>query len=468
MSKQPETLSIADEFSHAPINDQRLLNRLILTASMLEKQPEKSIPDACLDWATTKATYHLFNHPKITPDVILTSHFSNTIERMKNHPLVLLIQDTTNMDFTTHPKTKGLGPYATQPGTRGLLMHSVLAVTPMGVPLGLLFQDIWARDPEPKGKSVDRRSLPIEQKESFKWLKALEFSSKNLPDTVKTVTVGDREADIFEFFLKANQEGKHFLIRAIRNRRITEEHKLLRDQIENSPIAGTCLIEVPRDTRRNLPPRKAKLQVRFCRVTVCPACPFSRKLGTIPLFAVSAKEIDPPDGDTPIEWLLLTTIPVGSLQEAIQKIEWYRQRWKIERFHYVLKDGCRIEHLQLETSERLKNAIALYSVISWRLLWLMYQSRTTPDAPCSIILENYEWQALYCVVNRTKEPPKTPPTLQESVLLIARLGGFLARKGDGLPGVKVLWRGLQKLNEGLLFVEYFQNSRSSTSDMGND
>jgi hypothetical protein len=468
MTNQPENMSIADEFLNVPINDQRLVNRLIHTASMLEKQPEKSIPDACQNWAATKAAYHLFDHQKITPAVIQSGHFSNTIERIKNHPIVLQIQDTTCIDFTTLQKTKGLGPYTTASSSRGLLMHSVLAVTPTGVPLGLLYQDVWARDPETRGKRKLRRSLPIEEKESFKWLKAMEASSKTIPNTVKAVTVGDREADIFEFFQKAHQEGHHLLIRAIRNRRITEEHKLLRNQIENTPIAGECVIEIPRDTRHNLPPRQAKLNIRFCQVTVYPAFYRSQNpSGTIPLYVVLAQEIDPPSEENSIEWLLLTTIPVGSVQEAVQKIEWYRQRWKIERFHYVLKSGCQIEELQLETTERLKNAIALYSIVAWRLLWLTYQSRTTPDAPCTIILENQEWQALYCVVKRTKKLPKNPPTLIEAVLLMAKLGGFLARKGDGKPGVKVIWRGYQKLNEGLLFVEYFQTIQSSFGDMGN-
>jgi hypothetical protein len=183
---------------------------------------------------------------------------------------------------------------------------------------------------------------------------------------VQTVTVADREADIFEFFQKAFQLKKHLLVRAI---------------------------HVPED-------------------------------------------------EQPIEWLLLTTIPVTNMSEAVQKIEWYRERWKIERFHYTLKSGCRIEYLQLETSERLINAITLYSIIAWRLTWLTYQARVTPNLSCQIILETHEWQSLCCVVNQTKTPQSQPPTLHEAVRLIAKLGGFLGRKHDGEPGVKVLWRGL--------------------------
>lgn len=456
--------SITDEFQNVPINDQRLINRLIITAEILDNQPEKSIPDACDDWAATKATYQLFANEKVTSEAILNSHRLNTIERIGKYPMVLLIQDTSAIDFSTHKKTERLGPFTTGAYSYGLLMHSVLAVSPTGVPLGLLYQDIWARESSPKyTKRNQHRELPIKAKESHKWLKAMEGSLIGIPQPMLTVTVGDREADIFEFFQKARELGTHLLIRAVRNRRILEECKLLLNQLEQTPEAGQCMVDIPRRSEKNLPPRQAKLSVRYCPVTVCPAHSQVKKpKESILLYAIQAREIECPEGEEPIEWFLLTTIPVGSLEEAIQKIEWYRERWKIERFHYILKSGCGIEDLQLETKERLENAIALYSIVAWRLSWLTYQARVTPDFSCSVILEKHEWQALYCVVNKTHTPPEDPPTLEEAILLIAKLGGFLGRKHDGKPGVKVLWRGLQKLNEGLLFVDYFRSIQPSS------
>ena len=453
-----EKTSITDEFQNVPINDQRLANRLINTAATLESQPEKSIPDACQNWAETKAVYNLFANNKVTPSIILTGHQLNTIERMKKYPLVLKIQDTSILDFSTHRNTKGLGKYTTDPYSLGLLMHSVFAVSPDGVPLGLLYQDIWSREHYPDQKRTKRRQLPIEAKESFKWQKAMEGSKVPLLDSTQTVTVGDREADIFELFQKAHQQGEHLLIRAVHNRRITGEYHLLYEQINNVPEIGQCLVDIPRKPEQNLPPRQAKLSVRFCPVNICPTHSRSKNsTESIPLYAVFAREIEVPEGEEPIEWLLLTTIPVTNMAEAVQKIEWYRERWKIERFHYTLKSGCHVEDLQLETKESLSNAIALYSIIAWRLTWLTYQARVTPEFSCQIILETHEWQALYCVVNKTKTPPDQPPTLHEAVRLIAKLGGFLGRKHDGEPGVKVLWRGLQKLNEGMLFVEFINH-----------
>jgi hypothetical protein len=344
-------------------------------------------------------------------------------------------------------------------------MHSALVVTTTGIPLGIIYQHFWARDPS---KSKNHKKFPIEEKESYKWIAAMESYLEHIPPETLAVTVADREADIFDLFKHATQKGHHLLIRAVQNRRINEEHKLLWTQVENSPVAGICRVEVPRDSEHKLPSREVKLQVQFCPVTVLSSRARTDKTPLkIELYAVLAKELDPPEGIEPIEWLLLTTLPVTTLEEAVEKISWYRHRWKIERYHYTLKSGCKVEELQLETGERLKNAIAIYSVVAWRLLWILYQTRETPDAPCSIILETQEWQVLYCIVNNTKVPPPKPPTLGEALMLIAKYGGFLGRKSDGQPGVKVLWRGLQKLNEGMLFVELVKKIPTFSNDVGN-
>jgi hypothetical protein len=464
-----EKSSFADEFQNVPLNDMRLINRLIFIATVLEQNPEKSIPEAFQDWAGTKAAYRFLDNDKVTPEAIQASHRQQTLERMKKHLIVLILQDTTVFDYTSHPNTEGLGPYSTSLNTLGLLMHSVLVVTTTGVPLGVLYQDIWARDPLEFGKKHARHELPIEEKESFKWLKAMDASLKVLPEGLMAVTVCDREADIYELFKKAYQEEHPLLVRAVQNRRIAQEHKLLWKQIENTPVAGFCTVEIPRNPERKLPPRKVQLSVQFCQVTICPPLTKTDNLSAnVELYAVLAKEINPPLTDEPIKWFLLTTLPVTNLEEAVEKIGWYRQRWMIERFHFVLKSGCKVEELQLENDVRLKNAIAIYLVVAWRLTWILYQSRETPEAPCSIILETHEWQSLYCIVNKTKVPPKNSPSLQEAVMLIARLGGFLGRKSDGQPGVKVLWRGLQKLNDTIMFAQHLQSLPHFTKDVGNE
>ena len=172
-----------------------------------------------------------------------------------------------------------------------------------------------------------------------------------------------------------------------------------------------------------------------------------KSLNNLPLYCILAEEINPPEEATAISWLLLTTIPVVTLGDAVEKIRWYTQRWKIERYHYVLKSGCKVEELQLETRNRLENALAVYSIIAWRLLWITYQSRETPTVNCELVLEKHEWQSLYCMINKTPIPPENPPMLKDAVLMLARLGGFLGRKNDHEPGVKVIWRGIQRLKD---------------------
>lgn len=459
---------VSAEFETIPIDDERIVKRLTKTTKLLSEHPDSSIPEACGGWAETKAAYRLLNNKKVTHQAIITGHRQQTVERIKEHEMVLCIQDTTSLDYTNHPNTAGLGLYSDSEKSKGLLIHSALAVTPNGLPLGLLSQEIWTRDPEKRGKKHNRRKLTTDEKESSKWLNALDSSMQGIPNNVMTVTVCDREADIYDFLNKAISQNRHLLIRIAQNRRIVEEHKYIKAEVENQPIAGEIAVNIPRDVENKIPPREVKLNIKYCPVTVM--SPKNRSntkmLPNLKLYAVLAEEINPPEGVKPIYWLLLTTLPVNTLQEAEEKIKWYTQRWKIERFHYVLKSGCGVENLQLETSKRLQNAIAIYSIIAWRILWLTYEARENPDSPCETILKKNEWQAIYCVVNNTIELPETPPSMKEIVLLIAKLGGFLARKSDGEPGAKVIWRGLKKLD---YIVETWSKALSffSSNNMGN-
>lgn len=162
---------------------------------------------------------------------------------------------------------------------------------------------------------------------------------------------------------------------------------------------------------------------------------------------VWAQEEQPPDGEKAIGWLLLTTLTVRDFEQASRCLRWYSHRWLIERYHYTLKSGCRLEQLQLETADRLERALACYAIVAWRLLWLTYEARSHPTLSVEGLLETSEWQALYCHVHQTIALPEVAPTLRDCVRWIARLGGFLGRKSDGDPGVKTLWLGLQRLHD---------------------
>lgn len=447
-------MPITNEFANAEINDRRLVKRLCHTAEMLAERPEKPISSACGPWHDVKAAYQFFDNDKVTCEGILAGHRQHTIERMKAYKIVLDVQDTTPLDHNTHRKTEGLGPFNTSAESLGLLVHTSLAVAANGVPLGILAMLIWARDPAEHGKRDQRKQKATNDKESSKWSIAMDKSLAGVPEDILIVTVCDREGDIYDFVAKASAEERHLLFRVAQNRRTDSEHKKLFEQVIATPVLGHCQIEVPRKPGNNQPPRQAHLAIRSCRVKIIsPLKRASEHLPPVTLYAVEAREENPPKGVEALHWLLLTTLPVFSLQDAMEKIGWYRQRWKIERFHYILKSGCKIEDLRLETKERLERATALYAVIAWRIAWMTYLARENPNLPCTVAFSQMEWQALWRQAHPGKRPPSKPPSLKDAVLWLAKLGGFLGRKSDGNPGVKVLWSGMHNLNIGIRFLD---------------
>jgi hypothetical protein len=435
------------EFAGAELGDERRTQRLVNLATVLSKRPESSLPQACGNGAVLKAAYRFFDNDAIIPQEMLNSHVVSTILRIVSCPLVLAPQDTTSLDWTTHSATEGLGPL-NDPDHHGLFAHTTLAVTPERVPLGLLAQQVWARDPDDVGKRQTRKHRPIEQKESHKWLLSLRAviqAQKRCPDT-QFVSIGDREADVFDLFLEDRPQGVDLLVRAAWNRKVAHPESYLWDRIAVQKVVKRLTVQIPR--RGNQKARKARLALRFCPVRLCP--PKHRAHELLPLvdvWAVHVAEQAPPDGIDPIEWLLLSTRPVLTVEDAVERVDWYSCRWGIELFHKVLKSGCRIEARQLESAQGLHRCLLLYSVIAWRILYAVMLSRNLPNLPCTALLEPEEWQALYCTIHQTPTVPVEPPTLRQAVRWIGRLGGFLGRKGDGEPGVTVLWRGFQSLTD---------------------
>ena len=437
------------ELGHADLGDARLSKRLVKVVEDLAGQPEASVPQACGDWAATKGTYRFWDNDKVEPDSILSAHQQSTIDRiqgLQGQDTILNIQDTTDLDFTHHPGTEGLG-HLDRPWLQGLKVHSCLAVSTEGVPQGFIYQKTWARAPETQGKKHKRRQLETKDKESQGWLDTLSASEEAILEGIDVITIADREADIYDFFAHPRREGSHLLVRISHNRRVEHESKYLWESVRQSPVLGEVKIDIGR--RGNQPPRKATLTIRIASLSICP--PQNRKdrtsLPSIPVYMVLAEEYAPPPGVKPICWLLLATFPVKTFQDAIRCVRYYSYRCLIERYHFVLKSGCGLEKLQLETAERLHCALATYSIVAWRLLWLTYEARENPDSPCDRVLETYEWQALYCYSHKTPVLPITTPSLHEAVVMIAKLGGFLARKSDGEPGVKTIWRGLRRLHD---------------------
>ena len=435
-----------DELRQVHLGDARLNNRLIKLVEDLSSHPESSIPQASGDWASTKGAYRFWSNGKVESDCIIHGHKLATLERLSGHKILLSIQDTTDLNFTHHGKKQGMG-HLDHPFSKGLKVHSSLVVSEQGVPQGLIYQHVWARDPKTLGKKHKRSKLKTKDKESQRWLDALTANQNDIPSDKCVITIADREADIYDFFALPRREASHLLIRVSHNRCVEHEAKYLWESVRESPVLGEVTVEIGRKGKQAA--REANLTVRIANLSICPPAnrPDKSSLKPIPVHLVLAEEYAPPEGVEPVCWLLLATFPVETFDDAIKCVRYYSYRWLIERYHFVLKSGCGLEKLQLETADRIHRALATYCIVAWRLLWLTYEARHSPDSPCDRILDTYEWQSLYCKIHNTSIPPPTPPSLHEAVVMIARLGGFLARKSDGEPGVKTIWRGLRRLHD---------------------
>lgn len=435
-----------EEMKGLDLCDERLKKRVVKCMELWAKNPSASIPQACEDWAATKASYNLLDHENVTCEKLLAPHQEQTILRMKQQERVFAIQDTTYLDLTHFSQMEGVGPIGTEKqNLRGLVMHSTIAVTETGLNLGVIAQDVWAR--EKQSTREKRKEKEIEEKESYKWLAGL----KGTPNLEKTevITICDRESDVYEFFVEAQKESKKILIRGSQNRALMPpETKLVFETVRSRPVVAT--IELSVSAKNNNPARETTVTVRFASVTLKPPSRSKTErvepLPPIDIWVVLVEEVNPPEKDA-IQWLLYTNVPVHTTEDALERVRWYCIRWQIEIWHKILKSGCRIEHRHLHTVERYQLCLVFYLIIAWRIHWMTHFAREQPDAPCTAILSQDEWQTLFVHVTKQTHLPVEPPTAAQAVLWIACLGGFMARKGDGQPGVTVLWRGWTRLQD---------------------
>jgi hypothetical protein len=442
------------EFGGVNLPDGRLRPRLLSLAEDFFRHPSMTLTEALGgDVAKTKAAYRFFKNPQVNLQTLLHSHYEATVTRIAAQPVVLVAQDTTSLNYAKHHATTGLGPINTRAdGALGLKLHDSIALTPEGVPLGLVDIEAWARDPLDAGKSKERKKLPIEKKESQRWLNSYRRTAEiqQLCPQTKIISIADREADIFELFqeVHATKNGPDVLIRASRTTQrsvVDEENEInpLWDYIYAKPVEGGMRLAIPSKGDRKA--RVAELDIRYAQVELCPPKRLS-KSKPITLWAVYALEANPPKDCEATEWLLLTTVPTLTLADAFERLSWYACRWNIEIFHRTLKSGCHIEDRRNATAESLEACLALDLVVAWRIMYLTKLGRETPNVSCRIVFEDAEWQALCCYHARTPNPPETPPTLGEAVRIVAKLGGFLGRKSDGDPGATYMWRGLDHIS----------------------
>jgi hypothetical protein len=444
MMSIPESYWVNEEMKRLELPDKRLEERTRKILYDFSQNPTGSIPQFCPDGAAVKGVYGYCKNEAVAHEAVVEAQRHATLERIKGgkYQRILSVQDTTEYNFNHHPSTTGLGPLDNAK-VKGFFAHSSLAVSPEGLPLGLLGQEVWVRE-ETEGPQASNR--PIEEKESYKWIKALHESSRDIPAEVQLVQVSDQESDIYEYLVEPRADNVELLVRSYQTRETVDDQKEVRAKLRTSRVRGKVEVEVRKTSDR--PGRIAKCQVYYQTVKIRPP---RRRPGLPPdlkpvtLSAVLIREMTPPDGVEGLEWLLLTTLAVLNFDQACEVIRYYTFRWLVERFHFVLKSGCALEDRQFRRADRLQRFLALANIVAWRLLWLTYLGRGRPDLPCTVAFEDYEWQALYSYIHKTAIFPQEPPSLQQVTLWLAQLGGFLGRKGDGYPGVKVLWRGWQRL-----------------------
>jgi len=463
------------EFSSADLGDRRLNRRIVRIAKSLAAAPKESIPSACDGLAETLAVYRFLDNEKVTLQKVLTPHVEQTCRRMRKHPVVLVAQDTTELDYTgCRNRNRDAGPMNKSPLQRGYYLHPSIAFSPDGVCLGTLHAKIWSRDIETFGTSrATVKSRPIEEKESYRWIEGWDVMTKAAracPNS-QVINVSDRESDIHALLLKATNDptpNAHFVIRQRDDRSLpyrvddpnSQAHKKVSSVFPEASVLGTITIETART--RETEARLATVELRSAPVVLKSPRLRRRDPETeVALSVVWAVEVDPPEGVDGIEWVLLTDLPCETLDESVRVVEYYAARWGIEVFFRVLKSGCEVEELQLETQERLEPCLGLYLIVAWRILHLVMMGRHCPDVPCDVLLAESEWRSAWQIRKGTPAPATVPP-LGEMVSIIGSFGCHLGRKSDGPPGPKSIWIGLRRVMDfALAWNTFGPNSQSS-------
>ena len=447
---------VDQELAGSTFKDERLGRRLRKLLVQMAGAVGAPIPLACQDWASAKAAYRFLSNEAVSEAEILAGHFRSTRSRVAAADgTILVLQDTTEFSYrrarperigaiTTAPSRRGADGRLKMHTVCGLLMHASLAVTTDGLPLGLAAVKFWTRAKFKGTNALKRRvnptRVPIEAKESVRWLENMRQATALLGDPARLVHIGDRENDIYEFFCAAQAAGTHFLVRACVDRLAGDGRHTIADEMGEVAVQGLHRVEVAGEDGKA---GQASVELRYRRIHVRPPIGKQKRYPALDLTVIHARERGEPEGRVAIDWKLVTDLPVHSPEEAIEKLGWYARRWRIELFHKILKSGCRAEEARLRTAERLVNLLALFCIPSWRLFWLTMLNRAAPDASPRLALTQGEVCLLDRMAGRTSD--RSPPTLSSYLTRIARLGGYLARASDPPPGNTVMWRGWSRL-----------------------
>lgn len=453
---------IETEVQGADFGDKRLNRRYELLLDRLSDKPTLSIPAACRGLAETNAAYRFFDNDKTDAAQVLQPHRDATVARIRTHAVVIVAQDTTEIELVRKQERVG-GPLNDE-SRYGLYLHPLLAMTPQRVPLGVVAAKMWSRDPvefakSQKEKRLARKAKPIEEKESVRWLEGYHSACALAAATPATmiVAVSDSEGDIYECLQAGTSGAAQYIVRGCQDRALRDEDQalLLQTLACKAPL-GTMKIRVSKreastgdETKKRKKPRagrSARVTIRAAKVLLRgPARPGS-KLPDINVNAIRVTEENPPPGEEPIEWLLLTSLPIEKFAAVTTVLDYYCCRWEIEIYFRTLKSGCKIEELQFERQDRFEVCLAMYMIVAWRVLHVLMLGRACPKMRCDAVFSEAEWKSVY-VIATNEDAPAKPPLLSAMVKLIAELGGYLNRKQDGPPGPQTTWIGLQRMRD---------------------
>ena len=458
--------SLLDEVSECDFGDARLTKRLSILIERLGQHPTLSIPGALETRRELEAGYRFFDNEDVTPERILHTHGQRTIERILCEKTCLLVQDTTELELTRpHQQVAGAGPLSAN-SRRGAYLHPLVAYTPAKLNLGTVWHKSWAREAidterTAKEKSKYLERVPIENKESYRWLEGQREAQRiaELCADTQCILICDSEADIYEVFSEPRQTSHgrplELLIRGCQDRATDIEGKSILDIARESDAIHSIVIDVSgREGKTKLEngrrgrsrlARTTNVEVRVCRVTLRPPWRLDRKLPPVTIQVVLVEEASPPEGEDAISWMLLTTLPIDTLDQVLTVVNHYCCRWPIENYFKILKSGCRVEERQFETLSRELNAVAVYMIVAWRIQLFCHLGRECPEMDCTVLFEESEWKAVYIVATK-KTPPEQPPSINAMIRLVASLGGYVSRKNTH-PGIQTLWIGMQRMRD---------------------
>lgn len=438
------------DFGEVDLGDKRRTERLATIINNISRSPGSSIPKQSGSWYDTKATYEFFKNEEVTVEALQTALGNYGSSQMGDLTQVLIAHDFSQISYNDL-QAEGLGYLARKDAT-GIIAFSSIAVSTEGIPLSLLYQQSFTRPMEELGKARRRKETAFEDKESYHWYKGITAVNELLGDRIQKIHIADREADIYELFFCAYEANTDLLVRAKHPRKL-KDGSALWDAIGQQEESTRMQLSIPDETGKKT--EAIEVQIRYRQVEILRPAASNNQYESVEMTAIELKQVSDLKSwqEGPLHWKLLTTLPVNTTAEALQCVRWYCYRWLIERFHYVLKSGTRIEELQLHQASSLQKAIYVYSIAAMRIMQMVYQSRENPNISCEVVLTKEQWMALYLLTQPVTELPTKPPSLADAVRWIGKLGGHLGRKSDGPPGLKTVWLGYQRVCDAAYMYE---------------